>query len=343
MNQRSAAEFPGEPKIVFMGTPEYAVPSLEKLVERGYAVQAVVTQPDRPRGRGRKPVPPPVKVAAQRLGLPVFQPEKASEKDFCSAIQDLGPDVLVVVAFGQILKKGLLYIPRWGALNIHASLLPRYRGAAPIQWAVINDERETGLTAMRMDEGLDTGPIILQKAVSIGPEESAGELHDRLSRLSGDVLIQALEGLKEHRLVEMPQDNAMATYAPKIEKGMAVIPWAGSARSIAALIRGLDPWPGAVTLAGNKEIKVFSAGVAAGPGPEMDRRGIPGRVAGSTGEGLLVETGEGMVRIRELQAPGRRRLPASDFLRGFPIEEGTVLGSCEPRPSGVGAHPHQAR
>ena len=326
MNRRPAANFPADPEIVFMGTPDYAVPSLKKLVECGYAVRAVVTQPDRPRGRGRRPAPPPVKVEAQRLGLPVFQPQKASAMDFCRSIQELGPDVLVVVAFGQILKKGLLDIPGWGVLNIHASLLPRYRGAAPIQWAVINDERETGLTAMRMDQGLDTGPILLQKAVPIGPEETAGELHDRLSRLSGDVLVQALEGLKEHRLVEMPQDNALATHAPKIDRGMAVVPWTRTARSIAALIRGLDPWPGAVSFVGKKEVKLFSAVVAAAPDSNIDKRGVPGRVAGCTGGGLLVETGEGIVRIRELQAPGRRRLPASEFLRGFPIEQGTVLG-----------------
>jgi methionyl-tRNA formyltransferase len=327
MTERQTETFPSHPKIVYMGTPEYAVPSLERLVEHGYAVQAVVTQPDRPKGRGRKPVPPPVKSAAQQLNLPVFQPEKALEREFCEAIRDLAPDLLVVVAFGQVLKRILLEIPRWGALNIHASLLPRYRGAAPIQWAVINDERETGLTAMRMDEGLDTGPILLQEAVPIGPEETAGELHDRLSRLSADVLLETLAGLRDHRLVETPQDHGLATYAPKIERGMSRITWGRPARSLSALIRGLDPWPGAVTLAGGKEIKLFSAAIAERDRADMEGKGIPGRVAGITPDGLLVETGEGMVRIREVQAPGRRRLPASEFVRGFPLSEGTVLGS----------------
>ena len=316
-----------DPKIVFMGTPEYAVPSLERLVEHGYGIQAVVTQPDRPKGRGRKSVSPPVKEAAQRLSLPVLQPERASDRAFCETIQDLAPDLLVVVAFGQILKKVLLTVPRWGVLNIHASLLPRYRGAAPIQWAVINDENETGLTAMRMDEGLDTGPVLLQERVSIGAEETAGELHDRLARLSGDVLLKTIDGLMHHRLTETAQDSALASYAPKIDRGMSRIAWDRSARSISALIRGLDPWPGAVTLAQGKEIKLFSAKVEEGNGPEVPEKHIPGRVMGCSAKGLLVETGTGMVRIRELQAPGRRRLPASEFLRGFPLDEGMVLGN----------------
>jgi methionyl-tRNA formyltransferase len=326
MNQRPMEAFPADPAIIFMGTPEYAVPSLEKLVEHGYAVKAVVTQPDRPKGRGRKPVSPPIKEVAQRFGLPVFQPEKASDGSFCTTVQDLDPDLFVVVAFGQVLKKVLLNIPRWGSLNIHASLLPKYRGAAPIQWAVINDDSETGLTAMRMDEGLDTGPILFQESIPIDPDETAGELHDRLSRLSGDVLVKTIDGLIAHRLIPTAQDNALATYAPKIDRGMSRVTWARSARSISALIRGLDPWPGAVTLAGGKEIKLFSARVEERDGPDVHQKRIPGRVAACSAEGLLVETGEGTVRIRDLQAPGKRRLPASEFLRGFPINEGTVLG-----------------
>jgi len=326
MKHNPIKAFPADPGIVFMGTPEYAVPSLAKLVEYGYAVQAVVTQPDRPKGRGRKPVFPPVKEAAQRFGLPVFQPEKASDRSFCKTIQDLGPDLLVVVAFGQVLKMILLDIPRWGGLNIHASLLPRYRGAAPIQWAVINDECETGLTAMRMDEGLDTGPILFQEAVPIGPDETAGELHGRLSRLSGDVLVTTIKGLITHGLIETAQDSELATSAPKIDRGMSGVTWTRSARSISALIRGLDPWPGAATLAGGKEIKLFSAKVEDRQGRDPIPSGVPGRVIGHSDSGLLVETGEGVIRVRELQAPGRRRLPASEFLRGFPIDEGTVLG-----------------
>ncbi len=330
INHRPIEGFPADPTIVFMGTPDYAVPSLEKLVDHGHAIQAVVTQPDRPKGRSRKPISPPVKQAAERFGLEIFQPERASDSQFCEIIQKFGPDLLVVVAFGQVLKRELLNIPRWGGLNIHASLLPKYRGAAPIQWAIINDEAETGLSAMRMDEGLDTGPVLFQEVVPIGPEETAGELHDRLARRSGEVLLKIIEGLTEHRLIETAQDNALATYAPKIDRGISKVTWDRSARAISALIRALDPWPGARTLAGGKEIKLFSAKVEDREGRDPARSpaesGIPGRVSGHSDVGLLVETGDGTIRIRELQAPGRRRLPASDFLRGFPIDEGTVLG-----------------
>jgi methionyl-tRNA formyltransferase len=330
MNNPSKEKFPVDPKIVFMGTPDYAVPSLEKLVEYGHTIQAVVTQPDRPKGRSKKLISPPVKQSAERFGFAILQPERASDREFCEIIRDLGPDLLVVVAFGQILKKELLNIPRWGGLNIHASLLPKYRGAAPIQWAVINDDVETGLSAMRMDEGLDTGPVLFQEAVRIGPEETAGELHDRLARLSGDVLLKTIEGLTENRLLEKPQDNAHATYAPKIDRSISKVEWDRSAQAISSLIRALDPWPGAFTIAGGREIKLFSSKVEDREGPDPDcgpaKSGIPGRVACRSAEGLLVETGKGVVVIREMQAPGKRRLAASDFLRGFPINDGTLLG-----------------
>ena len=315
-------KFPSQPGIVFMGTPDYAVPSLEKLIEKGHTIQAVVTQPDRPKGRSKKLVPSPVKRAATRFGLEVLQPEKASDKAFCQVIRQLSPDLLVVVAFGQILKKDLLQIPRWGAVNIHASLLPKYRGAAPIQWAIINDERKSGISAMRMDEGLDTGPVLLQEEVPIGFEETAGELHDRLAILSGDVLLKTIDGMRNGRLIEKPQENARATYAPKIDRGISFIKWNQSARAISALIRALDPWPGALTPVGGKKIKLFSSKVV-----DPDRLDLsPGRVADHSGEGLLVETGKGLILIRELQAPGKKRLAAADFLRGFPINVGTILG-----------------
>ncbi len=322
MDNIYSGEFPSHPRIVFMGTPDYAVPSLEKLIEHGHTIQVVVTQPDRPKGRSKKLVPSPVKRAATRFGLEVLQPEKASDKAFCEVIGKISPDLLVVVAFGQVLKKDLLHIPRWGALNIHASLLPKYRGAAPIQWAIINDETKTGLSAMRMDEGLDTGPVLLQEEVPIGFEETAGKLHDRLALLSGDVLLKTIEGMRSGRLIEKPQESALATYAPKIDRSISFIKWNQSALTISALIRALDPWPGAITPVGGKKIKLFSSGV-------VDREGLdlsPGRVAGHSGKGLLVETGKGLILIRELQAPGKKRLAAADFLRGFPINDGTTLG-----------------
>ncbi len=323
MENSAEKVFPLRPVIVFMGTPEFAVSGLEALIGAGHNVAAVVTQPDRPKGRGRKRTPSPVKQTALRNGIEVLQPENASEEGFCRRISDKGPDILIVVAFGQILRRNLLRIPRWGVLNIHASLLPRYRGAAPIQWAILNNETRTGLTAMRMEEGLDTGPILLQEAVDIPADETAGELHDRLARISGGFLLKTLQGLSENRLRERPQDHSRATYAGKIDRKMARIKWERPAEAVSALIRGLDPWPGAYTTLNGKEIKLFSSRVVQRTTPG----GVPGRVAG-LGEGsLLVETGSGIVEIRALQLQGKKRLPAEVFLRGLPLSTGTLFGS----------------
>jgi methionyl-tRNA formyltransferase len=310
------------PKIVFMGTPDYAVASLDALVEAGHTVLAVVTQPDRPKGRSKKLVPPPVKQAARGMNLEVLQPENASDSEFCRIIEELQPDILVVVAFGQVLKRALLDIPPWGGLNIHASLLPRYRGAGPIQWAIIDGEKQTGLTSMVMEEGLDTGPILLQKKVPIGQWETAGELHDRLSMLSGDLLLETLGKLSESLLIPQTQDSLQATYAPKIDKRISVIDWLKPAKSLAALIRGLDPFPGAVTFVGEKRIKLFSPRVVDMKSEEP----VPGTVLDYSREGLFIETGKGILEIREMQAMGKKRLPTDAFLRGFPMEKGTVLG-----------------
>ena len=310
------------PKIIFMGTPEYAVASLNALVEAGHTVLAVVTQPDRPKGRSIKLVPSPVKQAARDMRLDLFQPENASDPGFCRIIEELQPDLLVVVAFGQVLKRVLLEIPPWGGLNIHASLLPSYRGAGPIQWAIIDGEDQTGLTSMVMEEGLDTGPILLQKEVPIGERETAGELHDRLSVLSGDLLLETLEKLSEGLLIPQPQDGMRATYAPKIDKRISVIDWIKPAKSLAALIRGLDPFPGAVTSVGEKRIKLFSPLVT----DVKSGKSAPGTVLDCSRKGVVIETGGGALEIRELQAMGKKRLPADAFLRGFPMEKGTVLG-----------------
>jgi len=322
MENHKRGPFPSHPKIIFMGTPDFAVPALEVLVSGDHAVLSVVTQPDRPKGRGRKLVPTPVKLAATRLGIEVLQPENASGEGFCELIRRMAPDLLIVVAFGQILKNNLLEIPRWGALNIHASLLPEYRGAAPIHWAVLDNRTKTGLTAMRLDQGLDTGPILLQEEISIHPEETAGHLHDRLSDLSGEFLMKTLKGMAEGRLKERHQDHARATYATKIDRRMARINWEEPAEGISALIRALDPWPGAFTTLAGKEIKLFSSGL----GKEDHHSSVPGRVTGHEKGALWVETGKGFVKIRELQIQGKKRLPADDFLRGFPLEQGSVFG-----------------
>jgi methionyl-tRNA formyltransferase len=314
-------KFPVRPKIVFMGTPEFAVPALKALIEYSHEVVAVITQPDRPKGRGKKIVPSPVKRVAMAYGLEVLQPEKASAPQFCEIIRGKRPDLLVVVAFGQILKKNLLDIPSWGVLNIHASLLPKYRGAAPIQWAILNNEAKSGLTAMRMDEGLDTGPILLQQEVSILPNETAGKLHDRLSALAGDFLVRTLKDLAQNKLTDRPQDQAESTYAPKIDRSMSLLTWDKPAEKVSAFIRALDPWPGAFTKFLGKDIKVFSSLVV-----DKEEVGLPGRVAGQNECGLVVETGKGKVQIGQLQMPGKKRLSAKDFLRGFPLDIGTLLG-----------------
>lgn len=314
--------FPARPKIIFMGTPDFAVPSLNALLKYGHNVLAVVTQPDRPKGRGRKVVSSPVKRLATEYQLGILQPENASDREFSELIRAKAPDIFIVVAFGQLLTKNLLDIPPWGTLNIHASLLPKYRGAAPIHWAILNKECKTGLTAMRMDEGMDTGPILLQEDVLIGTDETAGQLYERLAGMSGEFLIRTLERMAQDRLKERPQDQTEATYAPKINRRMSLVKWDRPAQDISALIRALDPWPGAFTTLGGKEIKLFSSHVA----EEEVHNGIPGRVAGQSEGCLQVETGKGVVLIRELQLPGKRRLPAGDFLRGFSLDKGTVLG-----------------
>lgn len=318
----SKEKLPARPRLIFMGTPDFALPTLKALIAQGHHVLAVVTQPDRPRGRGKKMTAPPVKVLAAEQGIEVLQPERASEASFCQHIEGLKPDLIVVVAFGQILKKRLLSIPPWGVLNIHASLLPRYRGAAPIQWAILNDDAQTGLTVMRMDEGLDTGPILFQETVPILSDETAGDLHDRLALMSGDLIVKALKLMSENHIEEIPQDNAAATYAPKIEKSMGLVDWKETADKVSALVRALDPVPGAFTIWQGKVIKLFSSRV-------IDARRldvIPGRVAGLGERGLVVEAGRGALEVGKMQHPGKKRLSAKEFLLGVPLPEGTILG-----------------
>jgi len=318
----STERLPLHPKIIFMGTPEFAVPTLEALVKDGQKVQAVVTQPDRPKGRGKRMTSPPVKLFALECGLDVLQPEKASDPGFCEVIRKKRPDLIIVVAFGQILRKGLLEIPPWGVINIHGSLLPAYRGAAPIQWAVLNNEKKTGLTVMRMDEGLDTGPMLFMEEVTIGEEETCGQLHDRLAHLAGGLMVRALRRMTEHPIQEHPQDHGLATYAPKLQRDMCIIDWDRSAPEVSSRIRAFDPRPGAVTLFEGVELRLFASRVVSKDRPHA----VPGRVFKGEGKGLHVETLGGAVEAREIQAPGRKRLPAEEFLRGFPLPLGAILG-----------------
>ncbi|NNG06224.1 MAG: methionyl-tRNA formyltransferase, partial [Desulfobacteraceae bacterium] len=241
---------------------------------------------------------------------------------FCKQVRKMKPDLIIVVAFGQILKRDLLIIPEWGILNIQASRLPKYRGAAPIQWAILNNESKTGLTVMRMDEGLDTGPILFQREVPILQDETAGQLHDRLSQLAGDVMVKAISHMAKSQVKEIQQDDSSATYASKIERSDSLVDWKQPAIKISCLIRALDPKPGAYTLLEGKQVKLFSSTVVDKGGLD----GVPGRVVRHTGEAIHVDTGQGMIGIREIQYPGKKRLSISDFLRGFPLPEGTMFG-----------------
>jgi methionyl-tRNA formyltransferase len=319
----SKDSFPHNPKLIFMGTPEFALPTLEALIHHDHEILAVVTQPDRPKGRGRKVAAPPVKELALKHSLEVLQPQKASDDDFCELIKRKEPDLIIVVAFGQILKIDFLNIPRWGVINIHASLLPKYRGAAPIPWVILNNESQTGLTVMHMDEGMDTGPILFQVEIPILQDETYGQLHDRLAREAGDLIITSLNGMAGNSLKGIPQDHSMATYAPKIEKSTALIDWKQHAPKISSLIRAHDPIPGAYTTIEGKVVKLFSSRVV-----DEDRLDVvPGKVIRDEGGGLCVETGQGVIEVREIQYTGKKRLSVPDFLRGFSLTEGTVLGN----------------
>lgn len=307
-------------RIIYMGTPAFAVPPLDAMAAAGHQVLTVVTQPDRPRGRGRKLTPSPVKQTALRLGIPVRQPEKIRTEAFSREMAALKPDVLVVVAFGKILTRDLLDLPRLGAVNIHGSILPRYRGPAPIQWAVINGEKKTGVTAMLMDEGLDTGPMLCTREVPIRPDDTSATLHDRLSVAGAGLLITALEGLAAGTLRPLPQDDSQATYAPMLSKKDGHIRWERPARELECFIRGVTPWPGAYTFHDERRLKIFKTEPL-----NVDTRETPGRVLPAFADELRVATGDGVLSILEIQGASGKRLSIRDFLRGYCLPPGTIL------------------
>lgn len=306
-------------RIIFMGTPDFACPTLTRLIERGENVIAVVTQPDRPKGRGQKLVPPPVKVIAEEHGIPVLQPLKVRAPEVIAQIRELNPDLIVVVAFGQILPQSLLDIPRHGCINIHASLLPRYRGAAPINWCLINGETETGITTMQMDAGLDTGDMLVKRSISIGPDEDAQSLHDRLSLLGAETIDETLDRLQAGTLTREKQDDALTCYAPMLKKEDGLIDWKQEPQQIKNLVRGFTPWPGAYTTLDGKTLKLYKVSVA-------NECGKPGDIMAVGKDGIIVGCGSGSLRIEELQLEGRKRLSASDFLAGCRLEPGIRLG-----------------
>ena len=302
-----------------MGTPEFAVPSLRALIEVGENVVAIVTQPDKPRGRGKKLTPPPVREAALKHNIPVFQPEKIKDEPFITAISNFSPDVIAVVAYGKILPKAILDIPPKGCINVHASILPKYRGAAPINWAIINGEKETGITTMLLDEGMDTGDMLLTEKVEIRDDDTASSLHDRLKYIGADLLIKTIKGIKSETIRPIPQDDSQATYAPMLKKEDGRIDWTMKAEEIKNLIRGFFPWPGAYTRWDGKQIKIFKAEVEAGVKEE------PGTVINISTEGIFVATGKGILLIKELQPENKNRMTASEFIKGYRIVKGQIF------------------
>ena len=307
-------------KILFMGTPAFAVPSLQMLIDSKHEILGVFTQPDKPQGRKQILTPPPVKELAEKHGIPVHQPASLKNEAALPLLQETQPDLIVVVAYGKILPKYVLDFARLGCVNVHGSLLPRWRGAAPIQWSVIAGDKFSGVATMKMAEGLDTGDILLMERTEIGARETAGELFDRLSEMGADLLRDTIARLEQGDIEGIPQEEAQATYASMLNKEMAVIDWTKSAHEIDCLIRGLNPWPVALTTLDGSRMKLFSAI------PE-DASGTPGTVlAADTRKGLLVACGSGALRVMELQMVGGKRMAAKDYLRGHQIALGTKLG-----------------
>jgi methionyl-tRNA formyltransferase len=313
-------------RIIFMGTPDFACPTLQKLIERGENLVAVITQPDRPKGRGQKLMPPPVKELAENNGIPVYQPLKVRNPDFVDIIRELRPDIIVVVAFGQILPKALLEIPPHSCINVHASLLPRYRGAAPLNWCIINGETETGVTTMLMDVGLDTGDMLLVQKTALDENEDVASLHDRMAAMGADLLAETLDRLKTGDLVPQPQNSADSCYAPMLKKEDGIINWQADARTIHNQVRGLAVWPGACTTIDDQVLKIFRTRVGNGSGE-------PGAVLQASRGHFEVACRSGSLFIHEMQLAGKKRLDCTSFLAGYPVSEGTMLGNSQPEGS----------
>jgi methionyl-tRNA formyltransferase len=309
-------------KIVFMGTPDFAVPSLEMLIKEGYDVIAVVTQPDKPKGRGNKMSAPPVKEFAAEHGITVLQPAKIKTPEFIQEIRDLGPDLLITAAYGKIISKELLDVPTLGCINVHGSLLPAYRGAAPIQWSVINGEKVTGITTMFTDVGVDTGDMLLKRELEIGPDTTAGELHDKMAILGAEVLKDTLIELKNGVLKRQPQDDSLSSHVPMITKEIGLIDWSKSAQQVHNLVRGTNPWPGAYTFLNESKMKVWKTSIAVC----NNQTHSVGEIVQVNDEGILVKCSDGYIMIQELQFDSSKRMKVSDYIRGHKIDTGEKLG-----------------
>lgn len=309
-------------KLIFLGTPDFALPTLKALVPTDHEIVAVITQPDRARGRGMNLAPPPVKTLALESDLPVLQPENASSPQALEEIRKLEPDAAVVVAYGQILKQEFLNMPSLGCINLHPSLLPRHRGPTPIQSAILAGDRKTGVSTILLDEGTDTGDILLQREVSIYDVDTAGTLHDRLANVGADLMIETLEFMGSPDFASHPQDESKATLTRKLGKKDSVIDWNQAAEEIHTLSRAMDPWPGCQTTFQGKNLKIWKIE----PMEEDTGKGKPGEVLTSGGRDLIIKAGRGAISILELQLPGKRRMTAAEFMRGNAVEDGMVFG-----------------
>ena len=307
-------------RVIFMGTPDFAVGTLEEIIKAGHEVVLVVSQPDKAVGRSRALKYTPVKECAVAHGIEVYQPAKIRAEESVEYLRQYNADIIIVEAFGQIIPKAILDMPHFGCVNVHASLLPKYRGAAPIQWAVLNGDQVTGVTTMRMDEGLDTGDMIMKQEVIVDENETGGSLFDKLSALGGSMILSTLKGLEDGTITRTPQGESETSYAKMLTKEMGHIDWTKDAASIERLVRGLNPWPSAYTSYAGKTMKIWAADVADLPGERT-----PGKIHVTKNQ-LFVETGDGVLDVKELQLEGKKRMDTASFLRGFQMEDGSF---CE--------------
>ena len=309
-------------KIIFMGTPDFSIPTLKTLIESEHEIVACYTQPDKPKGRGKKMMMPPVKEVCLKHNIPVYQPKRIRNQEKVDEFCSLDADVAVVIAYGQILPKSILDAPKYGCVNIHASLLPKYRGAAPYQWAIINGEKETGVTTMQMDAGMDTGDMLLKESITIDPDETAGSLHDKLMEMGGPLILETLSAMQEGSIVSEKQDDEAATSAPMLSKEFGKINWSKSAKEIEQLIRGLNPWPSAYTYVNDHLIKLWKAKAQIIDGDEVQ----PGVICHIDKKlGIGVRCGEGVLFIQELQQQGKKRMHAMDYLNGHSLRIGDTF------------------
>lgn len=307
-------------RVIFMGTPDFAVGTLEAIINAGHEVVLVVSQPDKAVGRSKALKYTPVKACAIEHNIPVYQPEKVRSRECIAHLKEYGPDIIIVEAFGQIIPKAILDIPPYGCINVHASLLPKYRGAAPIQWAVINGDKVTGVTTMRMDEGLDTGDMIMKEEVVLAADETGGSLFERLSATGAKLCVKTMEAILNDTAVYTPQDSSKATHTAKIHKELGCIDWTKSAQNIECLIRGLDPWPSAYTRIDDKTLKIWKAEIVSG-----EKEAAPGCIVKINKDSIWVQTGNGILSLLEVQLAGKKRMAVESFLNGYTVEEGTYF------------------